>query len=823
MANSQLQVLAKKVTEWVSKQEDPDGELLPDASQVPGELTVFSTLTINLIIYGRNVSSSIPVQTAKELQAKGLFKDKFTAALLNGVEPEDGGGVGTPFGSEGNGDCLLNSVAAFFAKEGGRGVRSAVQTMAVKLRLSVDDHFGAWYNYTSDVRERLEKNEWHVVPDVDNNWHVGSSNCARLMFLAQLRSIAKPRAWLQQFVVPILATVVHSPLRVFLPFNTFNNAQGGPWKHTHFLPAWETARRSTLHVAMTMGYNSSYHPPFDNATGYLEYVENQLPELNHFVTVSDDTAIVAKDRAVRKFRMLKSQAKEAVKASKRQVQDAMLGPELNKLTADEEEDVHRRLTDANNSVRVRSFFSRAESYFERCDADFERIMSYHVNEAREEAQRKADAAAEEARSREEQQKARSTSNMDGGKDGASKETKPANGQESKGKQDQGRGGKKKAGNRGKTGGKGDAKAVKKGGGGGKTGGKGDATASVNSGNGQEAEGKQSNGFDGSTAPKVGKDRNGDKVFMRISSMSHDLSCQTDVAQKGCLDIVLGTRLHYGRWNVKQPGYGTAMKVNMGVDQKEVESYDVLADDAESIVTMVARYVEVEVKYARTHVASGKGSPAGERGRSDNELVSPENSSKEEENIQIPVATNNGGTSAGESVDRGGLQDGGDRSRNNGHDDKLCGTSGMVSVKKEGGQSRKNGDKGQKEGKSDDDESDSSTDVEMGSDKKGRQRFKAVAGGRYKETGNDEESDSSTDAEIQWDNKCRQGSKAGGGGLSRGKIDDEGSEGGSDGGNDPGASTAKEAGMVRAVTTVTPRGRGEKAAISNGSATDGEER
>ncbi|CAB1108529.1 unnamed protein product [Ectocarpus sp. CCAP 1310/34] len=193
----------QKVTEWVSKQEDPiDGELLPDASQ-----------------------------TAKELLAKGLFKDKFTAALLNGVEPEDDGGVGTPFESEGNGDCLLNSVAALFANEGGRGVRSAVKTMAVKLRFSVDGHFGVWYNYTSDVRKRLEKNGWHVVPDVDNNWHVGSSKCARLMFLAQLRSIAKPGAWLQQFVFPILATVAQSPLDDWwmcfgLPPNSKNRLQG---------------------------------------------------------------------------------------------------------------------------------------------------------------------------------------------------------------------------------------------------------------------------------------------------------------------------------------------------------------------------------------------------------------------------------------------------------------------------------------------------------------------------------------------------------------------------------------------------------------------
>lgn len=138
-----------------------------------------------------NASSLIPVQTAEDLLAKGLLKDKFTAALLNGIEPEDGGGVGTPFESDGNGDCLLNSVAAIFAKDGGRGVRSAVKTMAVKLRLSVVlyglkymelilleqyEHFGAWYNYTSDVREILAKNGWDVVPDPTTTGTSGRQN-----------------------------------------------------------------------------------------------------------------------------------------------------------------------------------------------------------------------------------------------------------------------------------------------------------------------------------------------------------------------------------------------------------------------------------------------------------------------------------------------------------------------------------------------------------------------------------------------------------------------------------------------------------------------
>lgn len=137
--------------------------------------------------------------------------------------------------------------------------------------------------------------------------------------------------------------------------NSLNDAQGGPWKHTLFLPLWETARRPTLHVAMTMCYSSSYNPPFENANGYLEYVRNNLPELNHFVTLSDDSALVAKDRAITKFRTLRRKAKEAATVSKGKLADAMLGPERKEMTADEEEDVMHRLKGAHTRVRVRSF------------------------------------------------------------------------------------------------------------------------------------------------------------------------------------------------------------------------------------------------------------------------------------------------------------------------------------------------------------------------------------------------------------------------------------------------------------------------------------
>lgn len=114
----------------------------------------------------------------------------------------------------------------------GERVRSAVKALAAKLRLNVllhgmkymelfisehEEFFGAWYNYKSEVRERLAAAGWHVVPDAENNWLIGSSDCSRLMYLAQLRYIFSDGVWLQQLVFPILVPVVQTSLRVFLP------------------------------------------------------------------------------------------------------------------------------------------------------------------------------------------------------------------------------------------------------------------------------------------------------------------------------------------------------------------------------------------------------------------------------------------------------------------------------------------------------------------------------------------------------------------------------------------------------------------------------
>lgn len=172
------------------------------------------------------------MQTEAELGAKDLQKDYFTEALLRGVQPVDGCGVGTPFITEGDGNCLLNSVAQLFVGKKARGIRNEVKTLAAKLRLSIylegmrhmeaylsrqEDFFMGWSNYGDEVREGLPELGWTIEPQVHNRMRVGSRECARLMYIAQLRRNATNRNWLQQFVFPMLATVIRTPLRVFFP------------------------------------------------------------------------------------------------------------------------------------------------------------------------------------------------------------------------------------------------------------------------------------------------------------------------------------------------------------------------------------------------------------------------------------------------------------------------------------------------------------------------------------------------------------------------------------------------------------------------------
>ncbi|CAB1101254.1 unnamed protein product [Ectocarpus sp. CCAP 1310/34] len=113
-------------------------------------------------------------------------------------------------------------------------MRNEIKSLAAKLRLSVtlegmrhmeaylscqEDFFMCWSNYGDEVREGLPKLGWTIEPDAHNKHRLGSRNCARLMFVAQLiKHVAGNCNWLQQFAFPLLATVIQAPLRGFVPW-----------------------------------------------------------------------------------------------------------------------------------------------------------------------------------------------------------------------------------------------------------------------------------------------------------------------------------------------------------------------------------------------------------------------------------------------------------------------------------------------------------------------------------------------------------------------------------------------------------------------------
>lgn len=193
---------------------------------------IVEILRLKLVTFSSNPFVVLAVQTSAELEDKGLCIDYFTEALLRGIPPVDGGGVGTSFITLGDGNCLVNAVAQLFVVKKPRGIRNDVNALAANLRLSIvlegirhmeaylsvqEDFFMDWSNYGDEVRDDLPKSGWKIEPDLHNKMRVGSRQCARLMFIAQLRHTAQNRRWLQQFVFPLLSTVIQAPLRVFLP------------------------------------------------------------------------------------------------------------------------------------------------------------------------------------------------------------------------------------------------------------------------------------------------------------------------------------------------------------------------------------------------------------------------------------------------------------------------------------------------------------------------------------------------------------------------------------------------------------------------------
>ena len=141
--------------------------------------------------------------------------------------------------------------------------------------------------------------------------------------------------------------------RIYVAVNSLNNAQGGPWKHTLFTPIFLPSKhRSTLHVAMTMYHADSYEPPFEDATGFMRYTNNNLPELNHFVTMSNDNASLAKSLAVKKFEQLKHSAVKEAKAAISLREGLLLDPATDSMGIPEQDDLYGRLERSAEKVRT---------------------------------------------------------------------------------------------------------------------------------------------------------------------------------------------------------------------------------------------------------------------------------------------------------------------------------------------------------------------------------------------------------------------------------------------------------------------------------------
>lgn len=177
-------------------------------------------------------------QTDRELLGKGAEQCHFTSAILRGINHEDGREAGTPYLTDGDGNCMLNAVAMQFVKKQPRGVRNAVKTMAAQLRLGIVveglrnievyldrqyEFYGTWYNYVDQVVFDLRRCGWVVDAMPEDRWRMASRDCARLVFLGCLHHIARDKVFLQQFVLPMLATVIRGPVRVFVPCEALNS------------------------------------------------------------------------------------------------------------------------------------------------------------------------------------------------------------------------------------------------------------------------------------------------------------------------------------------------------------------------------------------------------------------------------------------------------------------------------------------------------------------------------------------------------------------------------------------------------------------------
>ena len=132
--------------------------------------------------------------------------------------------------------------------------------------------------------------------------------------------------------------------------NSITDAYGGPWKHTLFPPLFVPSRPPpALHVVFTVYHSTGYVPTFEDAKGFWQYSNKQLPEANHFVPLSNDNASLAYTLAVDKFRELKNSAVEVERAASAALCDGIVSSQ-DDMTFDEQEEFLDGLTDSAEQV-----------------------------------------------------------------------------------------------------------------------------------------------------------------------------------------------------------------------------------------------------------------------------------------------------------------------------------------------------------------------------------------------------------------------------------------------------------------------------------------
>ncbi|CAB1120790.1 unnamed protein product [Ectocarpus sp. CCAP 1310/34] len=237
-----------------------------------------------------------PSQTDRELLEKGAEQCHFTSAILRGINHEDGREAGTPYLTDGDGNCLLNAVAMLLVKKQPRGVRNAVKTMAAQLRLGIVveglrnievyldrkyEFYGTWYNYVDQLVFDLKRCGWVVDAMPENRWR-----------MASLTSV--------------------------------QNVNGGEWQWTLFQPlVAPDPGRQTVHVVMTYVSSADYRPQFSDAHEYKRLNGGRIRELNHFVALSHDNTAKYHETAVTRMAGLVRLAQDDCKESEARLKEAV--------------------------------------------------------------------------------------------------------------------------------------------------------------------------------------------------------------------------------------------------------------------------------------------------------------------------------------------------------------------------------------------------------------------------------------------------------------------------------------------------------------------